>query len=161
MSTSKTDLYLYIRRRSAKEQTSQLFTLGPLTTWKKIYKYIYLKPKRPGKKSREKKGGETTERWRRASQPPKTNAKSIPAMRNPYEEIGGMRRKQLWEETRRAGGRLDQSALRFSWDTRPPKKIRKKENFVAIFAFGEGGWSVTRGKRLVWHFGAIWLVVNK
>jgi len=78
-------------------------------------------------------------------------------MRNTYEEIGGMRRKQLWEKTRRAGGRLDQSALRFSSGTRPPKKNEKKENFVATFALEGGGeWLVP-----CWHFGATWLVVNK
>jgi hypothetical protein len=55
MSTSKTDLYLYIPRRSAKEKTSKLFPLGPLTTSKKQNKTKKKKKKSKTKTTRKKK----------------------------------------------------------------------------------------------------------
>jgi hypothetical protein len=60
MSTSKTDLYLYIPRRSAKEKTSKLFPLGPLTTSKKQNKTKTTRKKIQEKKKKKNRG--TTER---------------------------------------------------------------------------------------------------
>jgi len=74
-------------------------------------------------------------------------------MRNPYQEIGGMRRKPLWER-RHEGPAAVSTSLPFAFLEVPaPKKNEEKENFVATFAWGGG---VPTGKRLVpcWHFGA-------
>jgi hypothetical protein len=58
MSTSKTDLYLYIPRRSAKEKTSKLFPLGPLTTSKKQNKTKTTRKKIQEKKKKKKQGND-------------------------------------------------------------------------------------------------------
>jgi hypothetical protein len=60
-------------------------------------------------------------------------------MRNPYQEIGGMRRKPLWER-RHEGPAAVSTSLPFAFLEVPaPKKNEEKENFVATFAWGGGG----------------------
>jgi hypothetical protein len=70
-------------------------------------------------------------------------------MRNPYQEIGGMRRKPLWER-RHEGPAAVSTSLPFAFLEVPaPKKNEEKENFVATFAWGGGGYLLGRDWYLV------------
>ncbi len=145
MSTSKTDLYLQIPRRNAKEKTSKLFPLGPLTTSKKQKKL---------KKKRKKKSKTKTTRKKIQEKKTQGNDRAMKKSFTATENKMPNQSRQCVILTKKSAECAEKSSLRrhegpAAVSTSPPfaflevpapqKKMKKKESFVATFVLGGGG----------------------